>query len=205
RGKSGRPLLSYSYNQGFAQPTENPELADAAQYAVMRNELKDVKLPVNEWRAANSADRETGSDTRTNRSVLRAPFLPADFEKFKDGSDPWGHPNTDWYDATLKNWSPQARHNVQLPGGSDNFKYLTSIGYQNQDGYYKNSATGYKQYDLRINLDATISKYVTTKIGVLGRQENRNYPTKSAGTIFRMLMRGNPTMPAFWPNGLPGP
>lgn len=205
RGKSGRPLLSYTYNQGFAQPTVIPELADAAQYAEMRNELEVFKLPVNEWQAANSAFRETGSYTRSNGSVLTAPFLPADFEKFKDGSDPWGHPNTDWYDATLKNWSPQARHNVQLTGGSDNFKYLTSIGYQNQDGYYKNSATGYKQYDLRINLDATISKYVTTKIGVLGRQENRNYPTKSAGTIFRMLMRGNPTMPAFWPNGLPGP
>ncbi|ULT24771.1 hypothetical protein KUH03_38720 [Sphingobacterium sp. E70] len=39
----------------------------------------------------------------------------------------------------------------------------------------------------------------------MGRQENRNFPTKSAGTIFRMLMRGNPTQPAIWPNGKPGP
>lgn len=58
---------------------------------------------------------------------------------------------------------------------------------------------------MRINLDAKISQYITTKFGVLARQENRSFPTKTAGTIFRMLMRGNPTQPAYWPNGMPGP
>ncbi len=136
---------------------------------------------------------------------MDAPFKPEDIQKFKDGSDPWGHPNTDWYKATLKNWSPQQRHNLQINGGTEDVKYLMSLGYQNQDAYYKNSATGYKQYDLRINLDANISQYIKTQFGVLGRQENRNFPTKSAGTVFRMLMRGNPTQPAIWPNGMPGP
>ncbi|MFC6103947.1 SusC/RagA family TonB-linked outer membrane protein [Olivibacter domesticus] len=205
RGKSGRPLLSYTYNQGFSQPTVIPELADAAQYAEMRNELELFKLPVAEWGNASTALKQEGQYTRPSGSVLTAPFQPAEFQQFRDGSDPWGHPNTDWYGSTLKTWSPQARHNVQLTGGSEDFTYLTSIGYQNQDGYYKNSATGYKQYDIRINMDAKISKYVTAKIGILGRQENRSFPTKSAGTIFRMLMRGNPTQPAFWPNGMPGP
>src|SRR5690606_8475046 len=122
-----------------------------------------------------------------------------------DGSDPWGHPNTDWYDATLKTWSPQSRHNLQLTGGSENFKYLTSLGYQNQDAYYKDAATGYKQYDMRINLDANINKYIKTSVGILARQENRFFPTVGANAIFRMQMRGIPTQPAYWPNGLPGP
>jgi hypothetical protein len=69
----------------------------------------------------------------------------------------------------------------------------------------KNSATGYKQYDFRINLDAKVNKYINVSLGVLGRQENRFFPTKSAGSIFRMLMRGYPHKPAYWPNGLPGP
>jgi TonB-linked SusC/RagA family outer membrane protein len=84
-------------------------------------------------------------------------------------------------------------------------RYLASLGYQNQDGYYKNSATGYKQYDFRLNVDAKVNKYINTTIGVTGRQENRFYPTKSAGSIFRMLMRGYPNKPAYWPNGKPGP
>ena len=40
---------------------------------------------------------------------------------------------------------------------------------------------------------------------MLGRQENRFFPTKGAGAIFRMLMRGKPQQPAYWPDGRPGP
>lgn len=205
RGKSGKPELTYSYNQGWAQPTRIPKLANAVQYAEMRNELEVFNLPVNEWSAATEAFKTTGSYTRPNGSVVAAPYKPDDFQKFRDGSDPWGHPNTDWYDATLKTWSPQSVHNLQLNGGSDNFKYLSSLSYRNQDAYYENSATGYKQYDLRINLDGNINEYIKTSIGVLARQENRFFPTRSAGAIFRMQMRGIPTQPAYWPNGLPGP
>lgn len=205
RGTNGKPKLSYNFNKGFSQPTVIPKLTDAVEYSELRNELEIYKLPVAEWAAAQNAFKTTGTFIRPNNTAVSAPFTPEDVQLFKDGSDPWGHPNTDWYGETLKNWSPQEKHNVQITGGNDAVKYLTSIGYQNQDAYYKKSATGYKQYDLRINLDAKISKYITTKFGVLGRQENRNFPTKGAGTIFRMLMRGNPTQPAYWPNGMPGP
>jgi len=205
RGKTGKPQFSYTFNQGYSQPTVIPKLTDATQFAEIRNELEIYNLPVDEWSAALTAINGTGSYTKKDGTVLGAPFKPDDIQKFKDGSDPWGHPNTDWYKSTLKDWSPQQRHNLQINGGTEDVKYLLSLGYQNQDAYYKNSATGYKQYDLRINLDANISQYIKTQFGVLGRQENRNFPTKSAGTIFRMLMRGNPTQPAIWPNGKPGP
>ena len=205
RGKTGKPQFSYTFNQGYSQPTVIPKLTDASQFAAIRNELEIYNLPVEEWSAAYTAINEKGSYNKQGGGVLDAPFKPEDIQKFKDGSDPWGHPNTDWYKATLKDWSPQQRHNLQINGGTEDVKYLMSLGYQNQDAYYKNSATGYKQYDLRINLDANISQYIKTQFGVLGRQENRNFPTKSAGTVFRMLMRGNPTQPAIWPNGMPGP
>ncbi len=205
RGKTGKPMLSYTFNQGFSQPTVIPKLADAVQYAEMRNELEIFQLPVDEWKSALDAFNTNGVYNRPTGGTVTAPFDQEDMRLFADGSDPWGHPNTDWYGEALKNWSPQAKHNVQLDGGSEEFKYLLSLGYLNQDGYYKNSATGYKQYDIRLNLDANINKYIKTQFGILGRQENRNFPTKGAGTIFRMLMRGNPTMPAYWPNGMPGP
>ncbi|SMG13215.1 SusC/RagA family TonB-linked outer membrane protein [Sphingobacterium psychroaquaticum] len=205
RGKSGKPKLSYNFNQGFSQPTVIPKLADAVEYSEMRNELEIYKLPVNEWANALKGFGTEDKYVRPNGTTITAPFTREDVTLFKDGSDPWGHPNTDWYKAALKNWSPQQRHNLQIDGGSEDVRYLLSLGYQDQDGYYKKSATGYSQYDFRINLDANISPYIKTQFGVLGRQEDRNYSTKSAGTIFRMLMRGNPTMPAFWPNGMPGP
>jgi len=205
RGKISKPELSYSFNQGYTQPTELPALADAAQYTEMLNDLDIYGLPASEWAAATTAYKTTGTYTRPNGQVRKAPFQPDDFQKYRDGSDPWGHPNTDWYAATLKEWSPQQRHNLQLTGGGENLKYMASLGYQNQDGVYINSATGYKQYDLRINLDAKINEYISVNMGMLGRQENRFYPTRSAGAIFRMLMRGKPQQPAYWPDGRPGP
>ncbi|MGZ8559048.1 MAG: SusC/RagA family TonB-linked outer membrane protein, partial [Chitinophagaceae bacterium] len=208
RGKTGKPVLSYDFNQGWSQATVIPEMMDVNEYGNVRNELAVFEaVPSAEWAAALQALQTTGSYTIAGTSnVVSSPtsFFPADMVKYKDGSDPWGHPNSDWFGDVIKNWSPQQRHNMQITGGSENIKYLASLGYQNQDGYYKNSATGYKQYDLRINLDAKINKYVTASLGIVGREESRYFPTESAGSIFRMLMRGRPNEPAIWPNGLPG-
>ena len=209
RGKSGKPELSYSFNKGWSQPTTIPKVLNASDYATMANEIEIYKLRPSDWAAAAAAFKTTGKfdylDDRNKPATSTAPFQPDDIKKYADHSDPWGHPNTDWFKATLKDWSPQTRQTMQLSGGSENVKYLASAGYQNQDAFYKNSATGYKQYDLRLNVDAKVNKYINTAIGVTARQENRAYPTKSAGSIFRMLMRGYPTKPAYWPNGQPGP
>lgn len=205
RGTEGKPQLSYQFNQGYSQPTVIPKLANAAQYAEMLNDLSVYELPVAEWQAANDAYRSTGVYTRPNGQERVAPYSPEDIQAYRAGNDPWNYPNTDWYRETLKTWSPQSRHNLQLTGGSENVRYLASIGYQNQDAYYKNSATGFKQYDLRLNLDAKINDYIDLQLGVMAREEFRFFPTRGAGAIFRMQMRGKPNEPAFWPNGLPGP
>ena len=207
RGKTGKPQLSYDFNQGWAQPTRIPKMSDAPEYAEIMNELTLFDgVPANQWTGGWNAFKQTGSYTRTDNGLkVDAIYSPADIQKFKDGSDPWGHPNTDWFKTTLKKWSPQTRHNMQLSGGSENVKYLASLGYEHQDGYYKHSATGYKQYDMRLNLDARVNKYINTSLGLTAREEYRFFPTVGAQPIFRMLMRGKPTEQEIWPNGLPGP
>ena len=204
-GKTGKPEVSFSHNQGWAAATMLPKLTNATQYATMANEIEIYKLPSAEWSAASAAFKSTGIYNTAGGNVLTAPFLPADFTKYANGSDPWGHPNTDWFSAVLKPWSPQTKENLQISGGTENVKYLASLGYQNQDGYYKNSATGYKQYDMRFNLDAKVNKYINLSLGIDARQENRFFPTKGAGSIFRMMMRGYPTKNAIWPNGQAAP
>lgn len=207
-GKSGKPMFTYEFNHGWAQPTRVPKMSNAVEYGNIRNELTVFEnVPVDQWEAAWQALKTTGTYVRTdNGATVSSPvgFNPDDMKKYADGSDPWGHPDTDWFGDVIKNWSPQQRHNVQVNGGSENVRYLASVGYLNQDGYYKNSATGYKQYDLRLNLDAKINKYISASIGLTAREEYRFFPTRSAGAIFRMLMRGKPNEPAIWPNGLPG-
>ncbi len=208
RGKSGKPQLSYDLNVGMGQPTRTPTMSNAAEYATIRNELQIYdNLPVGQWQGALQGFNTNGAYTRTdNGNVLSAVFTPTDLQKFRDGSDPLVHPNTDWYGSVIRKWSPQQRHNLQLTGGSENITYLASLGYINQEGNYVNSATGYKQYDMRVNLDTKINKYVTAKLGVVMREEFRRFPNGGgAGDIFRMLMRGKPTEIAIWPDGRPGP
>ncbi len=180
RGKAGKPEIQLNFNQGYGRPTRIPRMANAAEYATMLNE----------------------TDAYRNRAPR---YSPDDIQQFSDGSDPWGHPNTDWFAAVLKPWSGQNYGNLTVSGGSENLRYFLLLGAKSQDGYYKNSAAKYSQYDFRSNLDGKISKDINISFDVAGRQENRNYPVRSANSIFRMVMRGKPQMPAFWPNGTPGP
>ncbi|MDR6560046.1 MULTISPECIES: TonB-dependent receptor [unclassified Arcicella] len=180
RGASGKPTITFNLNQGFGQPTRLPAMANAAEYATMLNEI----------------------DAYANRTGR---FTAQEVQKFRDGSDPWRYPNTDWFGAVLKPSSSQNYANIGIAGGSDNFKYFVSFGAKSQDGYYKNSGTKYNQYDFRSNIDAKISKNISFGFDVSGRMEDRNYPTRNAGSIFRMVMRGKPNLPAYWPDGTPGP
>jgi TonB-linked SusC/RagA family outer membrane protein len=191
RGAIGKPKVTINLQSGATQPTRIPEMADAAQYASMLNEVNYYKS----YNAATGA-YSVGRNTK---------YSAEEIQKFSDGSDPWGYPNTDWFDEVFNNWAGQNQQNVSLSGGTENMKYFISLGAQNVDGIYKNTATSYKQYDFRTNIDGKVNKYIDVAFDVAGREEIRNYPTRSAGSIFRMLMRGKPNMPAYWPNGDPGP
>ena len=206
QGKVGKLLVSYDFNYGWQQPSVIPEMSNAAQYAELLNEQKLFSdVPYQQWSAGWNAFKTNGFYIRTNDNArVNATYNADDMRKFADGSSPLTHPNTDWYSTVFKDWSPQQQHNLQVSGGTENVRILASLGYQDQDAYYKNSATGYQQYDFRVNLDAKVNKYLSTNIGITARREHRFFPTVGAGDIFRMLVRGKPTEVAVWPRGEPG-
>jgi TonB-linked SusC/RagA family outer membrane protein len=191
RGSVGKPKVTITMNAGVSQPTRIPEMANAAQYATMLNEIAYYK--------SYNAAKGTYSVGRNSA------YSEEDIQMYSDGSDPWGHPNTDWFGEVFKEWSGQNQQNVSLSGGNENMKYFISLGSQYVDGFYKNSATNYKQYSFRSNIDGKVNKYINVAFDVAGREEIRNYPTRSKDAIFRMLMRGKPNMAGYWPNGDPGP
>jgi hypothetical protein len=166
-----------------------PDVLDAPDYAQALNEidLYHYKLPVG---------RYTDDDIR----------------KFGDGSDPFRYPNTDWYGETIKPWSPQGNANISLSGGNpDGVTYFVSAGNTWEDGYFRNSAVGYKQYNFRANIDAKIRKNINLRFDVSGRLEARQYTQERGDGTFRILYGMKPTEPAFWPKRstdeerLPGP
>ena len=187
RGKAGAPEVGLSLNIGMNQPTRLPSVLDAPEYATILNELDEY------------------SD--------RVPRYTADeIQKFRNGSDPFGYPNTDWYDETLKSWSPQGNANLTLSGGNaDGVTYFISAGGTYEDGYFKNSSVGYNQKNFRSNIDAKISKNIKLRFDISGRHEDRKYTQTRGGSTFRYLIGMKPTEPAFWPKRstdterLPGP
>ncbi len=206
QGKVGKTQFSYDFTYGIQRPTRTPKMANSEQYTSIINEVTTVYPQDSDkwgeiWKAINTGDGKYTSP----KGIIEAAFTPEERQKYADGSDPLRYPNTDWFASTIKDWSPQQRHNLQINGGTETTKYLISLGYLNQDAIYKNSATYYKQYDLRANLEFKLGKYITARLGITGREESRNFPTRGAGTIFRSLIRGLPTEIATWPNGLPGP
>ena len=84
QGKEDAPLtVNYGFYQGFSSPTVKIKMADAPTYAQMIREVQ----------------------TYQNVDEANMKFSLDDIEKFKSGEYPWTHPNTDWYDAALKNYS----------------------------------------------------------------------------------------------------
>lgn len=183
RGKVGKPTISASFNQGYGAPTRLPSMADAPTYATMVNEIAYYKDPAG----------------------YKPVYTKDQIQKFSDGTDPWNYPNTNWFNEVLKPWSGQNYGNLSVSGGSESVRYLVSLSKKGQGGFYYNSGTKYNQYDFRTNLDGKINKNISLSFDIAGRNEDRNFPTRSAGSIFRMVMRGKPTMTAYWPDGTPGP
>lgn len=180
RGKAGKPRVSLSYNYGLTSPTVLPKMANAAEYATLMNEI----------------DHYAGNTPR---------FSDDDLKLYRDHSDPWGHPDTDWFDQTLKSTSAQTYANATIEGGTDAVQYYVSASAKTQDAFYRNSGANYHQYDLKANLDFNINKYISAFANLTARMEDRKYPTRSAENIYRMLMRSKPNSPAYWPDGSPGP
>ncbi|WP_301705493.1 TonB-dependent receptor [uncultured Parabacteroides sp.] len=180
RGKEGKPTITYTGNMGFASPTRLPEVCDAYEYSVLLNEIST----------------NAGGSPK---------YTAEDLELFRNGQDPWGHPNTNWYDEAIKNVSPIYRHDVSISGGSDKFKFYLNLAANGEDGIYKKSANRYDQYSIRANIDAKINQYIDLSYGTISRMEIRHYPTYGATDIFSALVRSKPNQTGYWPSGEPGP
>lgn len=176
RGMTGKPTISYSFNQAITQPTRIPKMASSADYAGLVNQF----------------DVEAGQVPR---------YTDEEIQKFRDGTDP-NYINEDWYGAVLKKSSFQSQHNLSVRGGGSNVKYSVSGSYTNEGSIFKNGSLNFKTYSLRSNIDANINKILKVGFDLNGSLEDGNYPAYSTASTFSFLKQ-IPFVPVFWPNGLP--
>jgi TonB-linked SusC/RagA family outer membrane protein len=184
RGKNEKMKIEASYQAGWSQPTKLPKLTNSAEYATLVNEVNYYNNPA-------------GGHNQT--------YSPEAIRKYADGSDPWSYPDTDWFDAVMKTWSPQHNANISMSGGNENVQTFVALSYRYQDGYFKHSASNYEQYDLRANVDGKINDYIKVSVDAGMRTEDAGFLRVGSGTLFNSLITAAPVFQAWWPNGLPGP
>lgn len=172
-GKSGKPTVNYMGDFGWQAPTDLPEYLGSYDYGILYNEA----LTLNG----------------------KAPkFTQEDLELFKNGTDPYGHPNTDWLDLLYQGSGFVTTNNFSVSGGSEYTNYRASVNYQKQEGIIKHTAK--KEYTGRANLTIKPSKWLTTNFNLsytqMEREEpNNSYVGEGLDQIIRQAYRIAPWVP----------
>lgn len=166
RGLEGKPAFTYTGSYTLSANTRMPEYLNGEEFV--------------KW--YNYADEING----------RAHTFPdAVVNKIENG-DPEGiYGNTNWADEMLKTVAPTTQHTISVRGGGPSVKYFTSLGYLDQQGII--DKVDYSRYNLRTNLDATITKSFSVSLDVAGNVSDANSPqisnfTGNGSTVTTNLM-----------------
>jgi TonB-linked SusC/RagA family outer membrane protein len=176
KGSTGKPGLTLNYNQGFNTWAKTEKLTNAYQYAQMLNDISAFGggAPV---------------------------YSQSDLTLYQNGTDPIGHPNTDWMKLATKKVALQDRANLTLSGGTENFKYYTSLGMSDQDGQFNSGTFKYKQYNFDLNLEGQVTKNLKLGFSSMLRWQDQTSSPVGTNNTFSSLIGALPTSLAKNPNG----
>lgn len=104
RGQEGKPQINVRLEGGMQIPVRTPKFLDSYNTAILVNEAYE-------------------------NDGLPRKFTKRDVMAFRDGTDPYGHPNVNWYDEIFKETATQANTNIDISGGSKRLRYFVSGGY----------------------------------------------------------------------------
>ncbi|MEO7530956.1 MAG: TonB-dependent receptor [Sediminibacterium sp.] len=168
RGKLGAPKISFRTEYATMEPTVLPKYLDAYNTALLFNQ----------------AQINDNSFLATPNPAFQPRWNATDLQLFQDGTDPYLHPNIDWYNELFKKFSHQTRSNIDISGGTDRVKYFVSMGYIDQGGILKDFSEGQgidgnyfnKRFNYRSNLDIKASKTLDFRIDLYGNTSRVNNP-----------------------------
>lgn len=180
RGKTGKPRITYNGYVGLQYPTEMIKRLSSYDYA----------------RLFSKAMQDAGLNPR---------FSDSDIQKFKDGTDP-AYPNTDWYGEAYQT-GLQHTHNINVGGGTEDVKYMASVGYLDQKGILPNSKR--QQFNGRTNLDMQLNDRLGVRLNLAYIKNDyadpvSSYAGGSSDQIIRQLNRIAPWIVSRYPDGTYG-
>ena len=176
-GKYNSNSIKVSYDHTFSYLTNKPEMVDAATYAS----------------AVNEAYRNQGGSAIYSDAVIDA---------YKNGTNPLYYPNVNWADETFRNVSHNNRYDVELKGGTSNFRYYTNVQLLTNKGFIKNfqndgysTQNKYTRGTLRSNMDIDLgpkTKLHTHLYGLLTEQSQPGSQADLWGMIYKVQANAFP-------------
>lgn len=184
-GKAGRTKIDFNYNEGVTSFTRVPDLADGPTYMTLANEALTTR----------------GKDPL---------FTQERIDKTITGEDPYVYPNVDWFKEVFNKTAGNRRMNLNASGGTENAIYYVSLGYYNEEGFFKtdgleqyNSTTRFTRYNFTSNLNLNLSRTTRLDLGLQGYVSNANYPGEKSEDVFGQVMYISPVRyPVMYPGGL---
>jgi TonB-linked SusC/RagA family outer membrane protein len=184
KGKAERQSISFTAQSSFQKSLGAPKTLNAYDYSTLYNEAL-----VNDG--------------------LAVKYTQADLDAFKNGTDPYGHPDINWREQVLRSNSRFDRYSLNATGGNSFARYYVSLEHVNQTGFFiksdkntYNTNNDFKTYVIRSNVDVSVSKTLTGGIYLLGRILNGSEPGSGTGAVIASLVNTpNNAYPLYNANG----
>lgn len=158
KGKKDRVNVNYSGRISYSQPSNTIDLVNNyADFMELMNEgyTNGGYKPIFEQSTIDTWREKEKDPNALNE--LGVPNYVA-------------YPNTDWQKYLFEN-SLIHDQNVSVSGGAERISFLFSAGYLDNPGLVKN--TGIKRYQLRGNIEAEITKWLTVGTRMYAQQQDR--------------------------------
>lgn len=163
RGQEGKPKINVRMEAGMQTPVRTPTFL---------NSYESLQLV---------------REAHTNDGTLSDfPYTEEDMAHFRDHTDPYGHPDVNWYNEIFKKMAFQENVNVDISGGSKKLRYFVSAGYFTQNGLVKdfdneqndgvNPNYNYRRFNYRTNIDFDVTDNLNMRLDVSSRFMNINEP-----------------------------
>src|SRR5690606_6846013 len=115
------------------------------------------------------------------------------------GSNPFLYPTTDWHSELLKDYTINNRVNFSVNGGGKVARYYVSIAGSQDNGILKvpklnnfNNNIDYKQFQLRSNVNISLTSTTGLKMSFNGNFDDYNGPLYGGAKMYQNIMRSNP-------------
>jgi TonB-linked SusC/RagA family outer membrane protein len=202
KGKKGKTAVTASLRQGFmSRGIPEYDRVNSQQYYELFWEAYRNSYISQGDNATTAGIKASNVLTSSNGLVYNAYNVPGN--TLVDPSTGKLNPdakllwNESWEDALFRQAS-RTNANVNFSGAGDMTDYYLSAGYLNEEGIVKNS--GYKRYNLRLNVNVTPTKWFTAGINIDGAMaERKDVPSGGTATTnpFYFTRQMGPIYPVY--------